>query len=194
MNPNTIKISYRTMKNMGGEISRHNSKLLKTEVENPPAPRCNCQSSLRPSCPLPNYCTVTCVVYRALVTAGDPTNLATQSVETYTGLTEPPAKRRFKKHYSDIESYQPNDPESHKSRTRLSRHCGRLKADNIPYTLSWSILCETKVAFNPTTGFCKLCVMEKYYIMFKPEDATLNLRSEFYSHCRHKVRHLLRKS
>ena len=84
--------------------------------------------------------------------------------------------------------------ESHKSGTRLSRHCGRLEADNIPYTLSWSILCETKVAFNPTTGFCKLCVMEKYYIMFKPGDASLNLRSEFFSHCRHKVRHLLRKS
>ena len=194
VNANTIKISYRTMKNMGGEISRHNSKLLKAEVENPPAPRCNCQARLKPSCPLPNYCTVTCVVYRALVTAGDPTNPAAQSVETYTGLTEPPAKIRFKKHLSDIRSYKPNDPESHKSGTRLSRHCGRLEADNIPYTLSWSILCETKVAFNPTTGFCKLCVMEKYYIMFKPGDASLNLRSEFFSHCRHKVRHLLRKS
>ena len=62
------------------------------------------------------------------------------------------------------------------------------------YTLNWSILCETKTAFNPTTGYCKLCAMEKFFIMFKPGDATLNLRSEFFSHCKHKERHLLRRS
>ena len=41
---------------------------------------------------------------------------------------------RFKKHLSDTKSYKQNDPESHKSGARLSRHCGGLEADNIPYT------------------------------------------------------------
>ena len=176
------------MKNVGGEISRHNSKLLRSEAEAPPAPRCNCQKSKKSNCPLPDYCTVQCVVYRALITAED------QSVETYTGLTEQEFKKRVQKHNYDIKNYKPNDPESHKSGTRLSRHCGSLTAENIPYTLNWSILCETKTAFNPNTGYCKLCAMEKFFIMFKPGDATLNLRSEFFSHCRHKERHLLRRS
>ena len=35
---------------------------------------------------------------------------------------------------------------------------------------------------------------EKYYIMFNPDDATLNLRSEFFSHCWHKQEHLLTRS
>ena len=116
------------------------------------------------------------------------------SEETYTGLTANPIKLRIRKHESDIKSYKPHDPETHKSGTRLSRHCGQLGAVSIPYNITWKILKETKTAFNPTTGICKLCCMEKFLIMFKPEDATLNLRSEFFSHCRHKERHLLRKS
>ena len=188
VNSNTIKISYRTLQNMSGEISRHNKKLL-DEVEEAPAPTCNCRAANKPRCPLPGSCTVSCVVYRALVT-----NEADNSVETYTGLTEGPIKLRARGHESDIKNYKPNDPDKHKSGTRLSRHCGQLAANNIPYNINWSILKETKTAFNPNTGFCKLCSMEKYLIMFKPEDATLNLRSEFFNHCRHKQRHLLRKS
>ena len=57
---------------------------------------------------------------------------------------------------ADIEKYWPHDPGNHKSGTRLSRHCGQLAANNIPYTITWRILKETKTAFNPTTGFCVL--------------------------------------
>ena len=46
-------------------------------------------------------------------------------------------------------------------------------------------------AFNPSNGQCRLCNKEKYFIMFKPEGATLNARSEFYSSCRHKAKHLM---
>ena len=134
------------------------------------------------------------VVYRAEVTSGDPTIPADQKVDTYTGLTEPPIKKRIKTHLSDIEHYNPRDPDKHKSGTRLSRHCGKLNAEGIPYSLQWSILEETKVAFNPTSGYCKLCTTEKYLIMFNPADASLNLRSEFFNNCRHKEKHLLRKS
>ena len=80
-----------------------------------------------------------------------------------------------------------------KCRTYTLLYCGGLEALNIPYNIKWDILCETKVAFYPPTGYCKLCTMEKYFIMFNPDDASLNLRSEFFSHCRHKERHLLRK-
>ena len=133
------------------------------------------------------------MVYKATVTSGNSNDPQSQNIETYTGLTEPRAKKRFKKHYDDIKKFNPRDPENHKSGTRLSRHCGGLEASNIPYNIKWDILCETKVAFNPSTGYCKLCTTEKYFIMFNPDDASLNLRSEFFSHCRHKERHLLKK-
>ena len=84
--------------------------------------------------------------------------------------------------------------DEHKAGTRLSRHCGGMKLKGIPYTIEWSILKRTNGAFNPRRNFCQLCCMEKYLIMFNPDDATLNLRSEFFAHCRHKDRHLLAKS
>ena len=188
VNTNTIKISYRTLQNMGGEISRHAKKILGSEEE-APAPTCNCRAAEKYRCPLPNSCTICNVVYGATVT-----NEADNSVETYTGLTANPFKKRVRQHETDIKNYRPHDPDNHKSGTRLSRHCGQLVARRIPYTITWKILKETKTNFNPTTGFCMLCANEKFLIMFKPEDATLNLRSEFFSHCRHKERHLLRKS
>ena len=186
INTNTIKVSYRTLQNMGGEISRHNKLILEGENQSGPEPRCNCQARLRDQCPLPGRCTVTNVVYGAKVTRLDENTTA-----TYTGLSLPPFKNRVKGHYQDIKNYKPNDPDSHKSGTRLSRHIGELKKEKIPYRLDWKIICETKSAYNPKTNYCKLCTMEKYFIMFNPDDATLNLRSEFFSHCRHKSQHLL---
>ena len=189
VNTNNIKLSYRTTKNMESQVALHNNRILQTEDDRLPPPRCNCRAALKPVCPMPNYCTVQCVVYRALVTSGN--RNSPQQTATYTGLTQNPIKKRIKKHYSDIAKYSPDDPDEHQSGTRLSRHCGQLGLDGIPYTIDWSILCETGFAFNPITERCKLCLMEKYLIMFNPADATLNLRSEFFSHCRHKERHLL---
>ena len=85
VNTNCIKISYRTLQNMGGDVSRHNSKILKEDSDQAlPAPTCNCRPSFRADCPLPGACTITCVVYRALITNGNDGSTA-----TYTGLTEP---------------------------------------------------------------------------------------------------------
>ena len=188
VNTNCIKISYRTLQNMGGDVSRHNSKILNNSDQALPVPTCNCRPSFKPNCPLPGACTITCVVYRALVTNGNDGTTA-----TYTGLTEPPFKKRVAGHKNDIKYHNPGS-DGHKAGTRLSRHCGGMKLKGIPYTIEWSILKRTNGAFNPRRNFCQLCCMEKYLIMFNPDDATLNLRSEFFAHCRHKDRHLLAKS
>ena len=68
-----------------------------------------------------------------------------------------------------------------------------MKLKIIPYNIEWSILKRTNGAYNPVTNFCELCTMEKFFILFNPDDAKLNLRSEFFSYCRHKVKHLLAK-
>ena len=141
VNTYNIKLSYSTTKNMENQVALHNNRILQTEDDRLPPPRCNCRAALKPDCPMPNYCTAQCVVYRALVTSGD--RDLPQQTDTYTGLTQNPIKKRIKKHYSDIAKFSPDDPDEHKSGTRLSRHCGQLGLDGIPYTIEWSILCET---------------------------------------------------
>ena len=41
-------------------------------------------------------------------------------------------------------------------------------------------------------GRCNLCIAGKFYILCKPECATLNGRSELVSGCRHREKFLLR--
>ena len=97
VNPNTIKLSYRTSKNMSSEISRHNNRILQSEEDRMAAPRCNCQAALKENCPYPGYCNATCVVYKAEVTSGSPDVPSDQQIDTYTGLAENTIK-----HFSDI--------------------------------------------------------------------------------------------
>ena len=47
--------------------------------------------------------------------------------------------------------------------------------------------------YSHVTGVCRLCLGEKHEIMFNPGQATLNQRSEFFTHCRHKEMTLLSK-
>ena len=68
--------------------------------------------------------------------------------------------------------------------TELSNHTWELKEKNIEHTVSWKIL-DRAQPFNPTSRMCRLCLTEKYYLMFYPSGSTLNNRSEFYTACRH---------
>jgi hypothetical protein len=74
--------------------------------------------------------------------------------------------------------------------TTLSKYVWELKRENAPYEISWKKLVKGRV-FNPVTKTCQLCLKEKYLIMFSPEGATLNKRTELYSTCRHRLKLLL---
>ena len=84
---------------------------------------------------------------------------------------------------------------NHQSRdgTSLSHYVWKLKDNNTPYRISWQIITRSP-SFNPTKKSCSLCLKEKYCIMFRPEGATLNDRSEFYATCRHRLKPLLANS
>ena len=47
INRSTVKVGYRCLPNMGAQISRHNSKILRSSNETPKRapPSCNCQKS-----------------------------------------------------------------------------------------------------------------------------------------------------
>ena len=76
---------------------------------------------------------------------------------------------------------------------RMSRYVGSLGAQNVPYTISWSIVTRAPT-YSPVTKSCRLCLMEKYLIMFQPDRATLNVKSEFFASCLHKTKLLLKNN
>ena len=69
-------------------------------------------------------------------------------------------------------------------------HVWSLKRRNIPYNIKWEIIGGAS-PFTPVTEMCRLCLLEKYHIMYSKWGATLNQRSEFFSHCYHKDPSLL---
>ena len=131
-------------------------------------------------CPLDGKCLSHSVVYQATVTDEN------SKIETYTGLTKNTFKKRFYKHR---DSFKVKDPENS---TTLSTHIWKLKESNKQFHVKWSIIGKAQ-SFNPVTKRCNLCLKEKYNIIFQPEGASLNQRSEFFSTCRHRMNGLLSK-
>ena len=122
-------------------------------------------------------------IYKAEIARED-----TNKVKSYIGLTGGAFKKRWYGHRSDIRSYDKDNP-SHG--TSLSRHVGKLKAEKIPHSIKWSIV-QRAPTFNSTSNFCRLCVLEKYYIIFQPESASLNDNHELFKACLHRRGELLK--
>ena len=127
-------------------------------------------------------CQATSVVYQAKVT---PTN--GQRVESYIGLTGGMFKTRYTGHKQSF-----NHSEK-RNATELSKFIWQLKDNNVDYTISWNII-EKARAFDNSSDRCELCVLEKFFIIYKSELGTLNKRNELVSTCRHKAKFLLRNS
>ena len=47
----------------------------------------------------------------------------------------------------------------------------------VPYETKWSILAKAKI-FDPVAKIFRLCLKKVFFILFKPETASLNARSE----------------
>ena len=165
------------MPNMKKVISCHNRIVTDANRVQPTNPSmCNCQQ--KQECPLPSRCLTDKVVYQATVTDEN------QNRETYTGLTSQTFKER---HYKHKNSFKYKDSENS---TTLSTHIWDLKDRGVPFSLEWDII-DRAPPFNPTTRKCRLCLKEKYHIMFSREGASLNQRSEIFNTCRHRLRDLL---
>ena len=180
MNRNTIKISYRGLPNMASYVSKHNAKILK-QVSDPnsrPTPRCNCQKSKKDKCPVPGACNQKGVVYQATVSSEG------GNVQTYVGLAKD-FKARYSKHTSSMEKPSPENS------TTLSTHFLNQKTAGLNPKLTWKFLKTNLPSFNPVTKKCILCITEKFFILYKPNEASLNSRSEIFSACRHKKSELL---
>ena len=123
-------------------------------------------------------CQTASLVYEATVLRED-----NHHKETYTGLTERTFKIRLGEHKYDFRHEKDRT-------TTLSSYIWKLKKQGIPYNITWKVITRSR-SFDPTTRSCQLCLKEKYYIMFRPEGASLNDRRELYATCRHRLKPLL---
>ena len=159
------------MPNLAKKISAHNLKILKNSSEGGDIIEpCKHHKS---ECPVQGKCKQKGVVYHATVESGD------NKIEHYIGLTETTFRQRWSTHNSSFNTRNP------KNKCGLSEHIWKLQDQNISYNIKWEIVSKAK-PYNPVTGVCSLCNREKYFILFKPEMATLNKRDEIVGPCLHK--------
>ena len=175
VNKNTVKLGYSCMPNLKQKIDSHNHRICRGEVT-PEQPKCNC-TGVMGDCPLGGNCLVRGVIYRAEITTDN-------DAYTYTGLTNRTFKDRYYKHRRTFNDQNPEDS------TTLSRKVWGLRNTGEEFKIQWSIIDRGK-PYNPKTRKCSLCTKEKFHIMFDPDGASLNQRSELYSTCRHRTQDLL---
>ena len=105
----------------------------------------------------------------------------------YIGLTENSFNDRWTKHKSSFRTRNP------KNASGLSRYIWKLEDENIDFELEWKIISRAK-PYDPAFGVCRLCVRETYFIIFKPNMATINCRKQIAGPCLHRASRLLKKS
>ena len=177
-NKNNVKTSYRCTPNLNRKISAHNKKILaQCKPDEGEGGYCDCTKR---ECPVEGKCYQSGVIYNATVERED------GIVDTYIGLSEPPFKQRFRNHISNFKTRNP------KSACSLNKYIWDLQDKNIKYDIKWKIVGRAR-SFNPLTGTCYLCTREKYFILYKPEMATINSQEEILGPCLHKHNKLLRK-
>ena len=154
------------MKKLTSNINSHPS----TEVTT-----CNCRK--KEECPLSGQCLKSNLVYQAEVRCQG-------KRETYVGLTSTDFKTRHRNHKNSF-----NDPKK-KLSTELSKYIWDIKDKGNNFEIHWKILCHAK-PYSNITKRCNLCLAEKYFIICKPEAASLNKRSELISKCRHQAKFLI---
>ena len=105
---------------------------------------------------------------------------------TYVGIATS-FKDRFRNHTKSF------NHRKYSKETKLSKKIWQLKDEGIDYEIKWKILSRAQ-PFSPITGVCGLCTQEKWYILFRPDLASLNKREEIAGHCFHKAPALLKNS
>ena len=108
------------------------------------------------------------------------------TTDSYVGLTERRFINRYNEHYTNFETRNP------KNSTKLSKKIWKLKDEKKNFEIKWEILKRVK-PYEAGNNECRLCLMEMYIILFQPEKATLNSRTEILNKCRHKNKYKLSK-
>ena len=171
-NKNNVKISYSCMNNIISILSTHNKNIL-----NPKQASFGCNWRNKDNCPLDGECLTPNIIYYADITTDNGHKFYYSTSET-----------TFKKRHSNHTRYLKRGKYQHA--TKLAKHIWQLRNNNF----KWSIkrLIASKVYGQANSLSCKLCLMEKYWIIkyiYNPN--LLNKKSELMSKCRHQNKTLL---
>lgn len=182
INRKTIKISYSSMRNLGQHISNHNIKILNQSNNNDTKENCNC---VRSTCPIPNgtegkNCRSTQIVYKAKIyeeEENEEGEKLMKETKNYIGGTSQQIKSRVSFHNSCIR-YE------HLAKTsELAKYGHKLKRSGKEFNIKWEIL-ELSHKIKPGQQYCRLCIAEMHWILYKRDLNTLNgFRME---QCKHK--------
>ena len=165
-NRSTMKVSYRTARNLKSYIDSHNKKIL--EPQNQEKPSCNCRDKSK--CPLPGECNSTNVIYQVDVESEG-------KIKTYFGQAKK-LKRRIYQHRMAFK----NQNSGHA--TALSNYIWKLKKYHKPFKISWSIKARAPT-YKSGSKSCRLCTLEKVAIAECPPSRLLNCRTEILTKCIH---------
>ena len=130
-------------------------------------------------CPMDGNCLASNIIYQATVNTEN-------AKHTYIGLTSTKFKARLANHLAAFKKAELANS------CKLAQLIWQLKETNTEYNITWKLISRANI-FSPTTGVCNLCTKEKYYILYRPDMASVNTRSELISSCRHKSSQLLDK-
>ena len=155
-------------------ISAHNRRLLRKFVKTPQK-SCTCKKE---TCPVEGQCKQTETVYQATVSHTSP-ETGQEVKETYIGLAATTFYERHQNHKTTFKL------RSHETKSELSKYFWKLKDQNIVCKIDWKII-DRAPKFTPISKTCKLCTLERFYLLCKKESYTLNKNKEFGDECLHK--------
>ena len=171
-NKNTVKISYSCMNNISSILSTHNKNILKPIQT---SFGCNCRN--KDNSPLDGECLTPNIIYRADITAGN-------DHKYYYGTSKATFKHHHSNHTRDFKHVK------YQRSTELAKYIWQLKSNSTNNSTKWSI--TSKVYGYANSLSCKLCLMEKYWIIKHFDDPSLsNKKSERISKCRYQNKILL---
>ena len=136
--------------------------------------RSNYNCYVKETCPVDEKCQTSSLIYQASVTQHD-----NNKDESYIELTDNTFKASYNGHTNSSQN------EIYRNVIALSNYIWTLKDKKISYSIKWRIMDRGR-AYQPSGKNCGLCDLEKFYIIFKPELASLNQRNEVATSCRHR--------
>ena len=176
-NPNSIKLSYSCMPNIGKTIRTHNRKVTEGHTDETKNETKTCSCGTKDKCPLNGKCLQKSLVYQATVSTDADTY-------RYIGLTEHSFKQRFTNHNQSFRH------EKYSNSTELSKFIWKLKNSKTNYNITWQVL-QSSIPYEIGGSKCDLCLSEKLHII-KASYPIINKRTELISKCRHKNKFSLR--
>ena len=162
---------------MSQKISKHNRKILAELIwqNQVNSKKCSCRKE---PCPLNGQCLQKEVVYNCKVESGG-------KAEYYTGVTKNTFRLRYRGHKTSFNKTK------YRKNTMLSEYIWNIKSRGGTYNLEWTILGKGS-QYKPGTKECNLCNLERYFLIMKPESATLNKLDELLKICIHRKLALLK--